>query len=179
MIWVTADLHMGHDNIRKFCDRPFDSVEEMDRVLIDNWNCLVSHYDEVYVLGDFTLNDTARHYFCQLKGQINVPEYPWHHDKRWLKKEGRSGDLYSGSNMQIKLLPPMVVLEFPGDDYPLAVTLCHYPLESWDRLHHGALHLHGHIHSKELVTAPNRFDVGVDANNFRPVKLDDILKLAI
>jgi len=35
-IWYTADTHFGHENVMKFCDRPFSSVEEMDATLIAN-----------------------------------------------------------------------------------------------------------------------------------------------
>ena len=30
MIFFTADLHLGHENIMKQCQRPFRSVEQMD-----------------------------------------------------------------------------------------------------------------------------------------------------
>jgi len=43
--FVTADLHLGHSNIIKYCDRPFGSAEEMDQTLIDNWNSVVDKND--------------------------------------------------------------------------------------------------------------------------------------
>ena len=56
MVHFTADLHFGHENIIKFCSRPFDSVEAMNKALINNWNQAVGYDDDVYVLGDFTNN---------------------------------------------------------------------------------------------------------------------------
>jgi calcineurin-like phosphoesterase family protein len=177
MIWLTSDLHLGHANIIKYTDRPFANSFEMDRVLIERWNDRVLPNDEVYILGDFTLlrGDMARHYLAQLAGKIYVLGNPWHHDKRWLGETDYG--IMSQSGLVVEILPPMIVLEFSGyGEHPLAVTLCHYPLEKWDRSHHGALHAHGHIHGKKFVTAPNRFDVGVDANDFRPIALiDDII----
>ena len=35
MMWFTADLHLGDTNILHDMDRPFDSVEEMNRKVID------------------------------------------------------------------------------------------------------------------------------------------------
>lgn len=34
MIYYTADPHFGHRNILAHCNRPFSSVEEMDKALI-------------------------------------------------------------------------------------------------------------------------------------------------
>lgn len=51
--YYISDLHFGHYNIMRFDNRPFNSVEEMDKALIDNWNSVVSEGDTVYILGDF------------------------------------------------------------------------------------------------------------------------------
>jgi calcineurin-like phosphoesterase family protein len=37
-IWFTADFHFGHGNIIRYCNRPFQSVEEMDRTILDRLN---------------------------------------------------------------------------------------------------------------------------------------------
>lgn len=52
-IWFSSDHHFGHQNIIKYCKRPFKDVIEMDEKLISNWNECVSKDDEVYYLGDF------------------------------------------------------------------------------------------------------------------------------
>ena len=52
MIYFTSDLHLGHANIIRHCNRPFSSVEEMDETLIRNWAKRVKANDTVYVLGD-------------------------------------------------------------------------------------------------------------------------------
>lgn len=51
-IWVISDTHFGHENIIKYCDRPFKSSDEMTSILIDNWNSRVKDEDIVYHLGD-------------------------------------------------------------------------------------------------------------------------------
>lgn len=52
-IWFTSDTHFGHNNIMKFCQRPWKTVEEMDNALIQNWNSVVGENDIVFHLGDF------------------------------------------------------------------------------------------------------------------------------
>ena len=52
MIWFTSDLHLGHRSVISMQKRPFLDVEEMNRVLIDNYNTAVCQDDTVYILGD-------------------------------------------------------------------------------------------------------------------------------
>jgi calcineurin-like phosphoesterase family protein len=77
-VWFTADHHFGHENIIKFCNRPFASAQEMDEAMIERWNSVVKPDDKVYHLGDFTLNNAAAadHYFKQLNGRIYVRQTP-------------------------------------------------------------------------------------------------------
>ena len=164
-VWVTADNHFAHENTIGFCNRPFENVLDMDQTLIDNWNEVVRPQDLIIHLGDFTLGEgkQAQFYFSQLNGDICILSYPWHHDQRWLKT---GLPLKSKSGFDVRLWPPMVILEVPElgkNGYPLAITLCHYPIAVWDRKHHGAWHLHGHSHGKSHPVGELVFDVGVDS----------------
>lgn len=71
-IWFTSDLHFGHKNIIRFCDRPWNSVEEMDEALINNWNSVVGDDDIVFDLGDFAFASNGRwkELLQRLKGDI-------------------------------------------------------------------------------------------------------------
>lgn len=155
MEWFfTADHHFGHANIIKYCNRPFDTVEEMDEVLIQRWNEVVRGQDVVIYAGDFTLrNSYAQELIDRLKG--NKIFLKGNHDK-WIKQKRY---IY---HKKIK-------------DHHVAVA--HYPMESWQNSCHGSWHLHGHCHGTMRVI-PNRLDVGVDCHNFYPVafsQLDGLL----
>src|ERR1700690_2381531 len=54
--WFTSDLHFGHNNIIRYCQRPFRDVHEMHNAMIQTWNETVKEGDEVYVVGDFSLS---------------------------------------------------------------------------------------------------------------------------
>ena len=54
-IFIIGDPHFWHKNIINYCNRPFETVEEMNETLIKNWNKVVGKQDIVYVLGDFAL----------------------------------------------------------------------------------------------------------------------------
>ena len=163
-VFVTADHHFGHKNILKYQNRsrPFDSVDEMDAVMIDRWNEMVSDDDVVFHLGDFTLGDNIKKYISQLKGVINV--VPGGHDWRWMNK-------WDG------LYPPYTtepIYNYRLENTKLIVVMCHYPMREWDRSHYGAFHLYGHVHGN-LPGIGRSMDVGVDTNNFYPYLLDDVI----
>lgn len=197
-VWFTADQHFGHANIIKFCERPYDYVEQMDDALIAKWNAVVGPEDVVFHLGDFTLGGTevAERYFGQVQGRIGILANEWHHDKRWIDQhlyqyypprgiQVESGVVKSASGYGVELLPPMVVFEMPwhkDGKHPLAITLCHYPLAEWDRKHYGAWHLHGHSHGKHQHNyKPDELafilDVGVDAMGGFPINLGGVLEM--
>ena len=54
-IFLTADLHLDHENIIKYCNRPYKNKEEMYENIINNWNEIVNSQDIVYIIGDFSL----------------------------------------------------------------------------------------------------------------------------
>ncbi|MEJ8563009.1 metallophosphoesterase [Yoonia sp. GPGPB17] len=59
-IWYTADTHFGHENVLKFCGRPFSTVEEMDSVLIENMCDRVQENDDLWIIGDFAFGPRSK-----------------------------------------------------------------------------------------------------------------------
>ena len=59
-IWLVSDTHFFHSNILKFTDdngefirgKLFDTVEQMNECMLENWNSVVKPGDKVYHLGD-------------------------------------------------------------------------------------------------------------------------------
>ena len=71
--FILSDLHLGHNNIIRYCRRPFNNAGEMDRVLISNWNRVVGESDEVIYLGDFrygTGSAPSTEYLGHMNGNI-------------------------------------------------------------------------------------------------------------
>ncbi len=58
--WFTADTHFGHENIIKHCDRPFQSANHMDPVLIESVWAKVAPQDTLWVVGDFAVGQKAK-----------------------------------------------------------------------------------------------------------------------
>jgi calcineurin-like phosphoesterase family protein len=158
MIYFTADGHLGHANIIKFCNRPFSSIEEMDECIIDNWNSVVTKNDAVYYLGDFAW---VRHeeYAKRLNG--NKYLIKGNHDYRSNAfYTGRCGFRSVTKRSEISIEKNHLILD-------------HYCLRVWNRSHYNSWHLYGHSHGR-LLPIGKSYDVGVDNNNFMPVSYDDI-----
>ena len=80
MIFFTADLHFGHENIIKHCNRPFKSAGEMGAMLIRNWNSTVAPDDEVYIIleWDCYFRGSIRlygHIHNNRKSEVRLPEH--------------------------------------------------------------------------------------------------------
>jgi len=159
-IYFTSDMHLGHKNIIKYSNRPFNSLVEMDRVIIDNYNSVVKEGDTVYDLGDFCFTNPNRYL-----DRFNVPSIRI--------KGSHDHDLKEG------IAPRMLVIKPGGfvDDYgnPLVITLCHYAMRSWELSHYCSWHLYGHHHGM-LEPYGLSFDVGVDCWDFYPVSLEQVRK---
>lgn len=169
MIYFTSDLHFGHERIIPLTGRPFRDASEMRETLIRNWNSRVTDEDEVYILGDVTLKgrSTALPPLLRLNG------------KKYLVRGNHDG-------FAAKLTPeddPFVwIRDYAEVEWQgVRFALFHYPIEEWNELFRGAVHLHGHLHSKPEYNLEQRrlglrrYDVGVDANNMTPVSAREIL----
>ena len=145
--FFTADQHYGHANIIRFCQRPFASVEEMDRELIRRHNEIVGPDDTVIHAGDFAYRSTRtpQSYLQELNGHHILVRGS--HDK-WLDEAARE-------ILELKLERQHIVV-------------CHYALRVWPRSHYNSWQVHGHSHGT-LEPVGKQWDVGVDNNDFYPL----------
>ncbi len=169
MIYFTADLHFYHNNAIKFANRPFRTVEQMNMALIDNWNNRVNPNDEIYVLGDFTMKGSAlaAEILCQLKGHKHLIK--GNHD-------GFADSVHFEKSL-FESISDYRQVNYMNTQF----ILFHYPILEWNQFFRGSIHLHGHQHNhadynfRNLQNGVRRYDVGVDANNMRPVSADEII----
>jgi calcineurin-like phosphoesterase family protein len=187
-IWFTSDLHLCHNKIIEYDNRPFNSVEEMDATLIKNWNSVVKSEDLVYILGDFGFSSLPkiREILNQLKGQkvLILGNHDRHTDIQY-------------HNAGFSLVVREIVIRFGKAVFKLS----HYPYrqakwwEWWERLVTGKNYrhinkkrpirgredwlLHGHIHSGsvKIDRVKRQIHVGCYLWDYKPVALSQILNL--
>ena len=170
MNYYIADTHFGHDNIRRLSNRPFNSIEEMDKTLIDNWNSKVSDSDDIYILGDFSYKSkNPVEYLKKLNGRKHL--IIGNHDNKLLKNPACKK--YFVETVDIKTV----------NDNGTQVVLCHYPLVEWDGYYRNVLHFYGHVHNtyhnettRYARDMKNAYNVGVDITGFMPQTLNEIIK---
>lgn len=174
MIYYTSDLHLGNNNIIAYENRPYKTVAEMNADLIYKWNAKVGRNDEVYVLGDFCFKGATRaiEYLENLNGHIHLLR--GNHDYFMSQKSFEMWKWNSDKGDEVRLEGHYAYI----DDNGREVVLCHYPILYWENMEKGSIHLYGHVHTYRdcSLMAPNSYNVGVDANNYMPVTLDELIK---
>ena len=92
MIYFTSDWHLYHENVLTFANRPCSNLEEMHRLLINNYNSTVSECDTCYFGGDIGFADI--HLVKLVISQLNSSNkilILGNHDKRTLTAYSKMG----------------------------------------------------------------------------------------
>ena len=156
--FFTSDTHFGDHRTINIHRRPFRSANEMDSILIANWNEVVASNDEVWHLGDVARKPER---VAALLAMLNGRKFLIRGNNDPEGSMAAPGSQSVGDYAEI-------------DVHGLRLVLCHYPFRSWNGQHRGAINLHGHSHGR-LKPLPRQFDVGVDVRSFRPVTLQQLL----
>ena len=171
-IFLTSDSHWNHENIIRFCNRPFTSLEEMDKALIDNWNNKVPKDGLVFHLGDFAWGgyNVWKNVREQLNGNIILVK--GNHDDKNLTPTAEK-ELFDFATYQLKL-------EIEGRK----IYLNHYPFlcycgtyrekdqlifQAYGHVHSGPFQEKGKDNERCKIAFPTQYDVGVDNNDFTPI----------
>lgn len=171
MIHFTSDTHWHHANVIRYSDRPYSSVEEMNKALIQNWNRQVDPADTVWHLGDLAFCQYPQlvQILKQLNGRKNL--VLGNHDR--VVEQNRDRLLSSGLVDSIQSYA-----ELRSDEHPF-ICLFHYGMRVWNKSHHGSIMLYGHSHGS-LPPWGKSVDVGVDSkeisHEYRPYSLTEILQ---
>lgn len=152
MYFFTSDEHFNHTNIIKYCNRPFDDVQEMNETIIQNHNEVVKPNDMVIHAGDFSFIPREQ-FVRRLNG--NHTFLRGNHDHR---RDRFAGEIWEKRINDVK------------------VVVSHYAMRVWNASHYGAWNLYGHSHGN-LEPVGQQWDIGVDNNDFRPLSFDELIDI--
>lgn len=183
-VWIISDTHFGHKNICRGVTawrlpdgsipisqtRDFDSISEMNEMIVNNINSVVGQDDVLIHLGDWSFGGFEN--IKIFRDRIVCKEIHLilgNHDEHIEKNRDGVQELFTSVNHYTKLMYKFDTL-----------VLMHYPIDSWDGLNKGHIHLHGHCHlpQQKVFGKGRRMDVGIDGNMFfMPYELDNVIKI--
>lgn len=192
-IFFTSDWHVGHANVIKFDERPFEDLMVMHRVLLNNYNASVGPEDICYFLGDMVMGGNEGR--AELKRMLDLMNgtkvlVKGNHDfsNNTMYELGfdvvmNSASLVIAQELVTLTHCPLRGIKredtsgFPGHEHENwhgETRLVHYSLENA-----GQFHLHGHLHSrpgldKSAVKQGRQWDIGVPGNNYRPISIGQV-----
>jgi len=154
-IFVTADTHFNHENIIKYCNRPYKNSKEMNEEIIKNWNEVVSKNDIIYHLGDFGFG--SKEELKEIFDRLNGKKYliMGNHDFRVGKKYYYELGFIEVYKKQCEFN------KYIFTHKPIEVPL-------------NKINIYGHIHDKKIEPKydnSNHLCVSIDRTSFKPMLL--------
>jgi len=161
-IWVISDTHFGHDNIIKYCGRPFKDAKEADEVMIENWNRTVKPSDIVYHLGD------VHFYKKEVEAYETLKALQGH--KRLIVGNHDDVPQLVRSGMFEKIMLWRVWKDF-------GIIMSHIPMHvsqlELKRFGDHMINVHGHIHDQDSPEGPYR-NVSVEKIGYTPINIEEL-----
>ena len=158
-VWCISDTHFGHKNIIEFSDRPFMNVQEMDDIIIENFNDYVSPDDISIWVGDVSFYgpQLARKLINRCNGyKILVAG---NHD---FKKKKIPDIGFDETHLLYNIELPEANLVFT-----------HYPMENLPK---PLINIHGHLHLNSSLDSDQHINVCCEYHGFKPIDLYEIYK---
>lgn len=177
MIYYISDTHFRDQAIFDKCKRPFNSLDEMESIVIHKWNNKVEDEDIVYVLGDIAKDDdiSSIQILKKLKGHKHL--IVGNHDHLILENI-KNLNIFESVNF-IDLIM----------DNNRKVCICHYPLMDWMEFNRDGILVYGNIDNKthengyvykiikDYYKNLPAYNCGVDVCEFEPRTLDELIHL--
>jgi len=158
--YIWSDLHLSHKNIISYCNRPFETVEQMNETLLNNWRNTVGKNDTIFNLGDFCFNWNGQFLKQTLE---KLPGYKvlilGNHDRRY--------KIQWWQDIGFDEVYPYPVI------YKKWYILSHENVFLNEQLPY--INIHGHLHQNSL-DAKCYVNVCVENTSYKPILLDSITK---
>lgn len=159
--WLCSDHHLYHERILEFCaeQRPFDSVEEMNEVIIERHNSLVNPKDHVFFVGDVVMGDPVEN--LKIVERMNGIKHliGGNHDK--LRSKMAEYQKY------------FVSIEAYREFGHNSDIVSHYPVHPQQLDTRYKFNVHGHLHNV-VLDDPRYVNICLDNRNLYPTSWEQI-----
>lgn len=164
--FITSDTWFGREFICDIAKRPFKDVNEMNNILIKNWNKNVKKNDVVFHLGNFAWDPiTAENVLKNLNGKIYF--LLGNEDDALVEVCNKFKNVHVIDYGYVKI---------PYYD----IVISHYPMLDWPGKDTGSVLFHGHSVYKndtKFVSGSNVVNVCTDFWDYSPVKISSIYNI--
>ena len=152
--FLYSDAHFFHKNIIKYSERPFNTVQQMNRTMIDNWNGVVGNDDTIYFLGDFVIGHFKSQFAKLISEELN----------------GNIIFIKGNHDRGVKSIPmeKNINITYKGKD----IILTHEPLKEFE-----GINIHGHVHNNTYDKKENQINVSAEVIDYTPIHIDKALEL--
>lgn len=158
-IFFIADTHFGSDQVRRYENRPFKDVLEMDAAMVERWNSTVSPDDIVWHLGDFGAEGHEEKVLSQLNGTIFLVKGNHNSESNSYYRQAGFHEVYDH---------PILIKDF--------WLLSHEPLYVSKNVPYA--NIFGHVHQNPMyhTYSSHHFCVSAERINYTPVSFSDIVR---
>lgn len=186
-LFFTSDTHYGHHNICSATTqwvpanrntRQFNSLDEMNDILVNNINETVGENDILIHMGDWSFGgfDNIQRFRNRITCK-NIHLVLGNHDHHIAKNTNGVTELFK--SVQHYLVLNVRRLIEGGRVEKFNFVCMHFPIASWINMNAGFIHLHGHVHlpPHQRIADGKAMDVGVDGNGLYPISMDEVLSI--
>jgi len=192
-VYLIGCSHYNHNNIIKYCNRPFSDYKEMNEKMIEAHNSIVSKHDIFISLGDFSFNYDDK--WSNILDRLNYRKailIQGNHDKIPPSEMLASGFNnvfkkywfnYHGYNILLTHKPCItdnmlkkIKNENHSVDYNISRSYEAVGQNIYDKMN---INVHSHIHNnpiEQLDWTGKHFNASADVLNFTPIHIDKILE---
>ena len=142
-LYFMSDLHIGHENVLKLDNRPFNEVNEMNQYILNELKNKLTPEDILIDLGDTFWRHSEKD-CCNFIDEIpanTIIHIMGNHDKYPLYYHQ-----YSKLRQKFFMVADILDIVVKKDKKLYQLALSHYPLLEWNGQYNGALMIHGHTH---------------------------------
>jgi len=167
MVFFSSDIHLSHRNILTYSNRPFSSIEEMDKAIYTNFHSVIKEGDTLWLLGDISFDKDVTKNFIEsfLRRNIEVNIVKGNHDK-FTKAEFHA--------LGCRVVENLCEVKWNKRK----ITLCHYLMGTYNHSHKNSWHLYGHTHIGMFVEPRlkqgKKLNVNVEFHNYFPWSYDEV-----